>query len=219
MNRKFGLLVVWTGCRRRGIRSRTDDTRPDAASGHAGARGRENRNREPGAGHLHAHWPWRQRGSHGGRGWRRHHRRPVRRHGAEDPRGRRHAQRPAGGVRDQYAPARRSHWRQRCLRQGRRGDHRAGKRAQAARHRAGESIHQRAHRGPRARGIAGGHLRRLGHAAFQRRRPGVHAPAERAHRDRHRGPLSQSQHPAHGRLVRRRLSRSSTATPAERSTA
>ena len=50
---------------------------------------------------------------------------------------------PAGEVRDQYAPARRSHRRQRCLRQGRRGDHRAGKRAQAPRHRAGESVHQR----------------------------------------------------------------------------
>ena len=60
------------------------------------------------------------------------------------------AVRQAREVPDQHAPARRSHRRQRRLRQGGRRDHRARKRAQAARHRAGQSVDQRS-RSPRAR--------------------------------------------------------------------
>ena len=102
-----------------------------------GAPGREDRNREHRARHLHARWARRrQHRPHGGRRtappssttssptWRRRSARAVAM-----------LSRPAGALRDQHAPARRSHRRQRRLRQGRRGDHRARKRAQASRHR------------------------------------------------------------------------------------
>ena len=145
-------------------------------------------------------------GPHGRSRWRGHHRRPVRRHGAEDPRRGGDAVDQPVKLRDQHAPARRSHRRQRRLRQVGRGDHRARKRAQASRHGAGESVDQHADPGARARSAAGGHVRRFGDAAFQRRRPASSRTC------RMRTPTTdivvrfrKANVAAHGRLLHRRL--------------